>query len=132
MNPTTVWYQELLKPAWAPPAYLFGPVWTVLYVVIAISFGYVFYAVLTKKLPAQTAWPFALNLVFNIAFSPIQFGLQNNLLAAVDVVLVFATLVWAMAIIYPRRRWVAFCQIPYLLWVSFATILQLTITYLNW
>lgn len=132
MNPTATWYQELLKPDWAPPAYLFGPVWTVLYVVIAISFGYVFYAALTKKLPAQIAWPFALNLVFNFAFTPLQFGLQNNVLAAIDVLLVWATLVWAMAAIYPLRRWVAFCQIPYFLWVSFATILQLTITYLNW
>ena len=132
MNPTAVWYQTLIKPSFAPPAYVFGPVWTVLYVIIAISFGYVFYAVLTKKLPAQIAWPFALNLVFNFAFSPIQFGLQNNFLASIDIVLVLATLIWAIAVIYPYRRWVAFCQIPYLLWVSFATILQLTITYLNW
>ena len=129
---TALWYQALIKPTWAPPAYLFGPVWMVLYILIAISFGYVFYAVLNKKLPGQIAWPFALNLVFNLAFSPIQFGLQNNFLASIDIVLVLATLIWAIVVIYPRRRWVAFCQIPYLLWVSFATILQLTITYLNW
>lgn len=125
------WYVQLVKPSWAPPAWLFGPVWTVLYVLIAISFGTVFYKVVKKKLPAKFAVPFTLNLVFNFAFTPIQFGLQNNFLAAIDVLLVLGTLVWATKIIYKRIRWVAYLQIPYLLWTSFATVLQLTVTYLN-
>ena len=125
------WYQQLIKPSWAPPAYLFGPVWSALYILIAISFGVVFYKVITKKLPAITALPFVLNLIFNFAFTPIQFGLKNNLLAAVDILLVLATLIWAIIVIYRRIRWVAYTQIPYLLWVSFATVLQLTVTFLN-
>lgn len=125
------WYSQLIKPFWAPPSWLFGPVWTILYVLIAISFGAVFYKVITRKLNWMTALPFALNLVFNFAFTPIQFGLQNNLLAAMDILLVLGTLIWAIIAIYPRARWIAYIQIPYLLWVSFATILQLTITYLN-
>ena len=125
------WYSQLIKPSWSPPAWLFGPVWTVLYVIIAFSFGTVFYKVLTKKLPGATALPFVLNLVFNLAFTPIQFGLKNNLLASADILLVLGTLVWAIRVIYPKIRWVAYVQIPYLLWVSFATVLQLTITYLN-
>ena len=129
--PAYNWYQQLIKPSWAPPAYLFGPVWTALYVLIAVSFGAVFYKVITKKLPAKVALPFVLNLIFNFAFTPIQFGLQNNLLAAVDILLVLGTLIWAIAIIYRRIRWVAYLQIPYLLWVSFATVLQLTVTFLN-
>lgn len=128
---TYAWYATLIKPAWAPPAWLFSPVWTILYTIIAISFGYVFYQVWKKRLPLAVAFPFALNLVFNFAFSPIQFGLQSNALAAIDILLVLGTLVWAMVVIYPRYKWVALVNVPYLLWVSFATILQMTITYLN-
>ncbi len=125
------WYQQLVKPFWAPPSWLFGPAWSVLYVLIAVSFVVVFYKAITKKLPAMVALPFVLNLIFNFTFTAIQFGLKNNLLAGVDILLVLATLIWAMIVIYPRIRWVAYIQIPYLLWVSFATILQLTITFLN-
>ena len=125
------WYSQLIKPSWAPPSWLFGPVWSVLYILIAASFSYVFYCVYIKKFPAKVALPFALNLIANLAFTPLQFGLKNNLLAAIDILLVLATLICAIVAIYPHRRWVAYIQIPYLLWVSFATVLQLTITYLN-
>lgn len=84
-----------------------------------------------KQIPYLVALPFALNLLFNFIFTPIQFGLKNNLLAAADILLVLITLIWAMVAIYPHTRWIAYIQIPYLLWVSFATVLQLTITYLN-
>jgi len=125
------WYQQLIKPSWSPPSWLFGPVWSVLYVLIAISFGTVFYKFFTKQLPWIVVLPFALNLIFNFAFTPLQFGLKNNFLAAIDILFVLITLIWAMRVIYPHARWVAYIQIPYLLWVSFATFLQLTITYLN-
>jgi len=128
---TYAWYASLIKPAWAPPAEVFGPVWTVLYVIIAITFGYIFFRALAKKLPWSVALPFALNLVFNFAFTPLQFGLQSNLLAAADILLVFGTLVWALVAVWPHHRWIAFANIPYLLWVAFATALQLTITLLN-
>jgi tryptophan-rich sensory protein len=125
------WYSQLIKPSWSPPSWLFGPVWTFLYVLIAISFGKVFLMFFQKKIPFIILLPFILNLVFNLIFTPIQFGLKNNLLAAIDILLVLGTLVWAMVSIYPHARWIAYIQIPYLLWVSFATILQLTITFLN-
>ncbi len=82
----------------------------------------------------MVALPFALNLIFNFAFTPLQFGLKNNFLAAVDIFLVLGTLIWALTALWyavPSLRWVVYVNIPYLLWVSFATILQLTITYLN-
>ena len=129
--PTATWYQTLIKPTWAPPSWVFGPVWSVLYTIIAISFGYVAYRYITGQIPFLVLLPFLLNLVFNFAFSPIQFGLQNNLLAAVDILLVLGTLVWALLAIHPFAPWVAYVNIPYLAWVSFATVLQLTITYLN-
>ncbi|MEI8230886.1 MAG: TspO/MBR family protein [Candidatus Peregrinibacteria bacterium] len=128
---TTLWYSRLIKPSWAPPSWLFGPVWSILYVIIAVSFGWVFVQTYQGKIALMIALPFALNLVFNGLFSPIQFGLQNNLLAAADILLILGTLVWAMVVIYPIAPWVTYAQIPYLLWVMFATVLQLTVTYLN-
>jgi translocator protein len=128
---TYEWYQALIKPEWAPPSWLFGPVWTVLYIIIAVSFGLVFYRAAVKKLPWKVAIPFGLNLVFNFAYTPLQFGLKNNVLAAVDIVLILVTLIWALVSVYPYIRWITFANIPYLAWVGFATVLQLTITYLN-
>lgn len=125
------WYQTLIKPDWAPPAWLFGPVWTVLYIIIAISYGYVIYLFTQKRIPFAVLAPFLLNLIFNVAFSPIQFGLQNNILALIDIVLVDATLIWALWAIYKYARWVTLVNIPYLLWCLFATVLQITITILN-
>jgi translocator protein len=128
---TVAWYQQIIKPSWSPPSWLFGPVWTFLYVLIAISFGKVFLMAMHKKIPAIIALPFILNLIFNFSFTPIQFGLKNNYLAALDILLVLATLIWAMLAIFPHMRWITYIQIPYLLWVIFATVLQLTVTYLN-
>lgn len=125
------WYSKLIKPTWSPPAWLFGPVWTFLYVLIFVSFGKVILMFLNKKISFLILLPFILNLVFNFSFTWLQFGLQNNLLAALDIILVLGTLIWAMVVIYPYARWITYIQIPYLLWVSFATVLQLTITYLN-
>ena len=130
--PTYTWYQQLIKPSWAPPAWLFGPAWTILYVLIAVSFGKVFFMAWQKQIALIVALPFVLNLIFNFAFTPIQFGLKNNLLATVDILLVLATLIWAIVAIYPHVRWIAYIQIPYLLWVSFAAFLQITITIMNW
>mgnify|MGYP002620762252 CR=1 FL=1 len=132
MNNQADWYSELIKPAFAPPAWVFGPVWTVLYTIIAVSFTYVFWQAFKGQLPWLVALPFALNLLFNFAFTPLQFGLQSNLLAAIDILLVLATMVWAGYVVYPYAAWVVYVNIPYFLWVSFATVLQLTITYLNW
>lgn len=128
------WYSQILKPSWSPPSWIFGPVWTVLYVIIAISFGTVFYKTSTGKISWIVALPFILNLIFNFSFTPLQFGLKNNLLAAIDILLVLSTLIWALIALWhasPDLPWAVYANIPYLLWVSFATVLQLTITYLN-
>ena len=125
------WYQQLIKPSWSPPSWIFGPVWSFLYALIIVSFGRVFWLAWQKQISWVVALPFILNLVFNLVFTSIQFGLKNNLLAGLDILLVLGTLIWAMRAIYPYARWITYVQIPYLLWVTFATVLQLTVTYLN-
>lgn len=131
MNDTYDWYSRLIKPSWSPPSWLFGPVWTVLYIIIAISFGKVFQLFFQKKVSFIILLPFLLNLIFNFSFTYFQFGLKNNLFAAIDILLTLITLIWAMAAINGHLRWITYIQIPYLLWVMFASYLQLTITYLN-
>lgn len=131
MNNAYNWYSTLIKPSWSPPSWIFGPVWSVLYTIIAITYSTVFYKIYTKEIPAFIALPFILNLVFNFSFTYFQFSLKNNLLASIDILLVLITLIWALILIYPHMKWVAISNIPYLLWVSFATVLQLTITFLN-
>jgi tryptophan-rich sensory protein len=128
---TYSWYQTLIKPSFAPPSWIFGPVWSVLYGIIAISFGSVFYKIYKGEIPDVVLLPFILNIIFNAAFTPLQFGLKSNLLASVDILLVLATIVWAGISIWPYMKWVVYVNIPYAIWVSFATVLQLTITYLN-
>ena len=124
-------YRSYKKPSWAPPPWIFSPVWTVLYILILISFGAVFYEAAINVLPWAVALPFALNLVFNFAFTWLQFGLKKNMLATSDVLLVWVTLVWGMTAVYPYAHWIAYMNIPYLLWVSFASVLQITVTFLN-
>ncbi len=128
------WYAQLTKPSWAPPSWLFGPVWMVLYAIIAVTYGTVFYRAFSGKLSWLVALPFILNLIFNLIFTPIQFGLKNNLLAAIDILLVVATLIWALVALWqaaPDLRWIVYANLPYLVWGVFATCVQLTITYLN-
>lgn len=131
-TPTAAWYATLIKPSWAPPTYLFGPVWTVLYLIIFITFSYVFLKWYRGEVPTIVALPFLLNLVFNALFTPLQFGLQSNELASLDILAVLGTLGWSLYAIFPYVPLVTYANIPYMLWVSFATVLQLTITYLNW
>lgn len=128
------WYSQLIKPTWAPPSWVFGPVWAVLYTIIAVSFGTVFYRAFTGKIAWIVALPFALNLLFNFIFPFIQFRLVNNFLASIDILLVVGTLVWALYAVWhnvPELRWVVYANIPYLLWGMFATSVQLGITFLN-
>jgi tryptophan-rich sensory protein len=124
-------YKELKKPYWAPPGRLFGPVWMILYIIIFISYGYVIYLFFNNIIPFMVLLPFILNLVFNFAFIPIQFRLKNNVLALIDIILTIATLVWALYSIFSYASWVSYVNVPYVLWGTFATVLQISITFLN-
>ena len=93
------WYKKLKKPSWSPPNWLFGPDWTFLYILITISFGKVFLLAFKNEISFFVYLPFVLNLIFNFIFTPIQFGLKNNLLAAIDIILIWLTIVWSMMVI---------------------------------
>ena len=126
------WYNSLVKPEWTPEPATIGLVWQILYPIILVTFGFVFIQAMRRKIPWRAAFPFALNLAANLAFTPIQFGLRSLLLAAADILLVWGTILWMMFAIWKFYRWVAVAQIPYLVWVSIATALQLSISWNNW
>lgn len=125
------WYNALAKPSWTPAPPTIGLIWTMLYPVIAVSFGCVFVRAVRKKLPGRVAVPFAINLVANLLFQPIFAGLRNIPLSLADILIVWATIPWCMAAVWPHHRWVAIAQLPYFVWVSTATILQCSIAQMN-
>ena len=126
------WYNSLEKPSWTPEPATIGFIWQCLYPIILITFVFVFVQAIRKKVPSLVALPFAINLVTNLVFTPIQFGLRNLPLAPVDIVIFWATIIWLMIAIWKHYRWVALAQVPYFIWVSIATTLQLSITFSNW
>lgn len=132
MTPWIEWYDALQKPTWTPSPGTIGLIWQLLYPVILVSFGFVFVQYFRGKVNGLVALPFAINLVANLMFTPIQFGWRNLPLAALDIVIVWVTILWCIVAIWPHFRWVSFAQVPYLIWVSIATVLQLAITYSNW
>ncbi len=126
------WYNTLAKPTWTPAPATIGLIWQTLYPVIIVTFGFVFVQAGRGKVPWLVALPFAINLVSNLIFTPIQFGMRNLPLASVDILIVLGTLVWMIVAVWPHYRWVALAQVPYLIWVATATVLQLSITAMNW
>jgi tryptophan-rich sensory protein len=125
------WYNSLQKPSWTPAPQTIGTIWQILYPVILVTFGYVFVQAFRGRIPWWVAVPFAINLVANLIFTPIQFGLRNLDLAALDILVVWSSLVWLIVAIWPHFRWISVAQVPYLIWVSIATVLQWSITWNN-
>lgn len=125
------WYQALAKPSWTPAPATIGRVWQTLYPIILVTFGFVFVQAGRGKIPWQVALPFAINLAANLVFTPIQFGWRNLWLAAADILVVWGTLVWMIVAVWRYYPLIGVLQIPYLVWVSIATVLQLSITWLN-
>lgn len=129
----SLWYAQIQKPWFAPPSWVFGPVWGVLYVLIAISFGFVLYqTIIQRRWPLTVAVPFVINLIANLLFSPIQFQLQSNVLATLDILIILLTIPRMVRVVWKRAPWVAWMQLPYALWVGLATVVQVSITWMNW
>ena len=126
------WYGSLLKPSWTPPSSTISLIWMIIYPNILLSFGFVFLRAFQGKVPRIVAVPFAVNLVANLLFMPIFSGLRSVPLAAADIVIVWATIIWCVVAVWPHYKWVAVAQGPYFVWVSIATTIQLSITAMNW
>jgi translocator protein len=126
------WYNNLAKPSWTPSPSTISLIWTILYPIIVVSFGFVFVQAFRGNVGWKVALPFAINLVANLLFMPIFAGLRNVPLAAVDIVIVWVTIMWNMVAIWPIYKWVVAAQVPYFVWVSIATMIQLSITVMNW
>lgn len=126
------WYNSLAKPSWTPAPATIGLIWQILYPIILISFGFVFVQAMRGRIPRLVGLPFAINLAANLLFMPIFAGLRNVPLAAADILIVWVTILWSMFAVWPHYRWVAAAQVPYFAWVSIATVLQLSITWMNW
>jgi tryptophan-rich sensory protein len=131
MYNTKGWYENLKKPKWSPPTWVFGTVWSILYILIFISFSFIVIKYFKNEISFIILLPFIINIISNLIFTPIQFGLKNNILALLDILLVLGTIVWIIISIFPIYPWVAFMQIPYLVWVCIATTLQISITIKN-
>ena len=125
------WYNTLEKPSWTPDPAFIGTMWSILYPIILVTFAFVFIQALRGKYPKKVMIAFAINLVANIIFTPIQFGLRNLTLASLDILVVWGTIIWLMVVIWKHNRFIALAQIPYLAWVSVATVLQLSINWMN-
>jgi len=124
-------YRSIDLPSWAPPEWLFGVAWGIIYPLFIVATAYTAYAVWKQRAPVALVWALALNWAANLLFTPIQLGLQPLWPASVDILVVLGSLVY-----FQRRAWRAlrpafWLLVPYLLWGLFATALQLTITFTN-
>ncbi len=124
-------YQSVSKPFFAPPGWVFGLAWGIIYPLIAIAFVYLTYLVLKKKAPGGLIWVFVVNLAANFLFTPVQLGLKA-LWPASLVILVILTTLLVLEYRVLRYSKLVFCLLlPYLLWGAFATVLQLSVTLMN-
>ena len=121
------WYQSLEKPFFNPPSWLFGPVWTTLYVMIGVAGARIWQR--APKSAAMQLW-FA-QMALNLTWSPAFFGLQNPELALVVIAGMLVTIIAFMVKARPIDRISTLLFVPYLAWVSFASVLNLSIAWLN-
>lgn len=122
-------YGRLAQPAWAPPPYLFGPVWTVLYVLMAVAAWLVWQRDPRWANPAIIAY--GTQLALNLIWSPLFFGLGWRGTALVDIVLLVAAVVVTITLFWKRHRAAAAMLLPYLVWTLFATALNYAVWSLN-
>jgi tryptophan-rich sensory protein len=126
------WYASLAKPTWNPPSWLFGPAWTLLYVLLGTSAWLVWREPGVPRQERRRAWrAFAVHAVLNLAWTPLFFGLRQPGLAFAEIVLVWIAALW-MTIEFGRVRPLAgYLLVPLVLWVSFALTLNGTLWLLN-
>jgi translocator protein len=127
----TSWFPTLVKPAWNPPGWLFGPVWTTLYIMMAVAMWLVWKTDPTWTRIKPAAILFGSQLLLNVAWSFLFFGARSPGLALIDIIALWLAIVATIYAFYQHSKWAAWLLIPYLAWVSFASVLNFTIWRLN-
>lgn len=125
------WYATLQKPAFNPPNWVFGPIWTTLYILMGISAYMVWVKGWDKKEVSIALWVFSLQLVLNTLWSIIFFGAKELFSAFVEIVFLWLAIVATIFMFSRVSRNAALVMVPYLLWVSFAAFLNYSIWQLN-
>lgn len=125
------WYDSLLKPALNPPSWVFGPVWTLLYILMGVAAYMVWRKGWGKSEVRVALGLFALQLVLNALWSILFFGFQNPAFACVEILVLLVAICINSFLFYKITPIAGYLMIPYCLWVSFATYLNLSIWLLN-
>ena len=121
------WYSEIVLPSFNPPSWVFGPVWTMLYIFMSIAAGEVWKKTSDKKVLKI----YFMHIFFNSIWSVIFFGFHQILIALIDLVIILIFIILLMKIYFQVNKTSFLLMIPYLLWSSYALILNGTIFYLN-
>ncbi len=124
------WYQTIKKPVFTPPNWLFGPVWTLLFILMGIAFFLVWHSKNTSGIKLAVII-FFIQIVLNLLWSVFFFGLRNPWLAFFDIVVLWFFILTNTILFYRISHSAGYLLIPYLLWVSFASILNLSVAMLN-
>jgi translocator protein len=127
VSSVSTWYLTLVKPSFNPPSWVFGPVWTLLYLLMGISL----YLVWTNNYHKKALTFFGIQLTLNALWSILFFGLQNPLAAFIEIIFLWTSILITIIYFYKINKSSAYLLIPYILWVSFAAILNLAIVLLN-
>lgn len=123
------YYSELSVPFFAPPGYLFGPVWVVLYIMIGVAHYLLLRSEIKMKNIVLTL--FYSQFILNCLWSFFFFTLRNTTIALIDITVLWAMILFIITLVYKEERRVSFILIPYFLWVSFASVLNFSILLLN-
>lgn len=122
------WYAKQKKPKFNPPNWIFGPVWTLLYLLMGISLYLVLISGKEITLPLII---FSIQLILNIAWSAIFFGMKKPSIAFIEIIFLWVSILLNILFFYNISKISSYLLIPYILWVSFAAILNFSIWYLN-
>lgn len=126
-----IWFQGLNKPVWNPPAYLFAPVWTTLYFLMGISLGIIWNNTATEQSKRYAYLLFVLQLFLNFWWSILFFKFNSPIFALVDIILMVLIIILTIVSFSKFSKTAAWLLVPYIAWVSFATILNFSIWNLN-
>ena len=121
------WYSQIIQPSFSPPSSVFGPVWTTLYILMSIAIWLNWMSFRDKK----TLKIYLIHIFFNGIWSVIFFGFHQILLALLNLMLILIFIIWLMSIYYRTNKLSFLLMIPYLLWSSYALVLNGSILYLN-